>query len=187
MAKRAADDEQPYRPLLDANLVSAALSHVVTPGAPPRDADSARPASSATKPAESTKVELAKRIELIQVEPGGSVAPATPPRGEGRSAQELVEKFDHEKRILFTRGETQAIDRLVTTLAARLNAQVKVSHVIRALVSLLLHAEAEVDRRAGEAGTLVRPPNGDALALQRFELEIARILAAGMRDAGPIR
>jgi hypothetical protein len=110
-----------------------------------------------------------------------------PPRDERRIGQELVEKFDHEKRILFTRGETQAIDRLVTSLAARLNAQVKVSHVIRALVALLLHSEAEIDKRAGEAGPLVRPPNGDALALQRFEREIARIVASGMRDAGPLR
>jgi hypothetical protein len=114
-------------------------------------------------------------------------APRHLPPEQRPTGQELVEKFDQEKRILFTRGETQAVDRLVTSLAARLNTQVKVSHVIRALVSLLLHADAEIDKRAGEAGPLVRPPNGDALALQRFELEIAKIIAAGLRDAGPVR
>jgi hypothetical protein len=112
---------------------------------------------------------------------------AVPTREESKAPQIHVEKLDQEKRILFTRGETQAIDRLVTSLAARLNAQVKVSHVIRALVALLLHADAQVDRRAGESGPIVRPPNGDALALQRFELEIAKILADGIRDAGPVR
>jgi hypothetical protein len=128
-----------------------------------------------------------RRIGQIQPEQGTPGPSALPPREESRAPQALVEKFDQEKRILFTRGETQAIDRLVTSLAARLNAQVKVSHVIRALVALLLHSDAEIDKRAGEAGPLVRPPNGDALALQRFEHEIAKILAAGMRDAGPMR
>lgn len=190
MAKRAAPDEQPYRPLLDAALVSAALSQVPTPApapaAPPRVMELTRPVAPAAKVTESPRIEPARRIEQIQAEQATPHA-AGPIREEGRAPQALVEKFDQEKRILFTRGETQAIDRLVTSLAGRLNAQVKVSHVIRALVALLLHADAEIDKRAGEAGPLVRPPNGDALALQRFELEIARILAAGMRDAGPIR
>jgi hypothetical protein len=64
---------------------------------------------------------------------------------------------------------------------------VKVSHVIRALVDLLLHAEGEVDRRAGEVGQIVRPPNGDAKALQRFEREIGNIIGSALRDAGPVR
>src|SRR5882724_3977352 len=50
------------------------------------------------------------------------------------ASQAVVEKFDHEKRILFTRPESQAIDRLVVSLATRLNSQAKVSHVVRALV-----------------------------------------------------
>ena len=184
MAKRAAADEKPYRPLLDASLVTAALSQVVTPTPPPKEVEVSRPVAIAPKAGDLPRVEPPRRIEQIQ-EPAAQTG--APPRDERRVGQELVEKFDHEKRILFTRGETQAIDRLVTSLAARLNAQVKVSHVIRALVALLLHSEAEIDKRAGEAGPLVRPPNGDALALQRFEREIARIVAAGMRDAGPLR
>lgn len=188
MAKRAAPDEQPYRPLLDAALVSAALSQAVTPSVPPKEVDLARVASGRLgKATDVPKVEPLRRIGQIQAEPATQPVAAAPSREEGRVPQVHVEKFDQEKRILFTRGETQAIDRLVTSLAARLNAQVKVSHVIRALVALLLHADSHVDRRAGEAGTLVRPPNGDALALQRFELEIAKILADGIRDAGPVR
>lgn len=104
-----------------------------------------------------------------------------------QSVQAVVEKFDQEKRILFTRPESQAIDRLVVSLATRLNAQVKVSHVVRALVGLMLHAESEIDKRAGETGPLVRPANGDAQGLQRFEREIGRIFAAALRDAGPLR
>ena len=117
MAKRAAPNEEPYRPLLDTGLVSAVLA----------------------------------------------------------------------QPILFTKGESQAIDRLVASLADRVGAQVKVSHVMRALVALLLHAEGELDNRAGDAGPLSRPANGDAQALQRFEREIAKIVAAALRDAGPLR
>ena len=52
---------------------------------------------------------------------------------------------------------------------------------------LPLNAEVEVDRRAGESPTLVRPPNGDAKAMRRFEKEIAKVLGAAIRDAGPLR
>jgi hypothetical protein len=62
-----------------------------------------------------------------------------------------------------------------------------VSHVTRSLVTLLLNAEGELDRRAGESGPLVRPPNGDAKALQRFERAIARIIGSALRDAGPVK
>src|SRR5262245_49672488 len=185
MAKRAAPDEQPYRPLLDVGLISAALA--LTPS------------------------EAATRVKEVTLSRSGPKASREPPRpdlgrqNEGKAlgrlevesssktlferevTPSLVEKLDQEKRILFTWTETQAIDRLVTSLARRLNAQVKVSHVVRALIEILLNAEGEIDKRAGEAPPLVRPPNGDAQALQRFERDIARILALGFRDAPTLR
>ncbi len=184
MAKRAAPDEKPYRPLLDAELVNAALS-MATP-APTRQV-SAPPAS--PKVVEMPKAEPARRFEqsapLSISEPNERTTViddwAAP------SAQAVVEKFDQEKRILFTRPESQAIDRLVHALAVRLNAQIKWSHVIRALVALMLNAESEIDRRAGEAGPLNRPANGDGQGLQRFERELGRIIAAGFRDASPLK
>ena len=99
----------------------------------------------------------------------------------------LVEKFDQEKRMLLTRSESLAFDRLVTSLASQLNTQLKHSHVLRGLITLVLNAEREIDKRAGEAEKLVRPPNGDSKAIQRFEREIGKILADGLRDAGPLR
>jgi hypothetical protein len=136
---------------------------------------------------ELARPEPARREEPASVAREGADAPAGQPRGSTPAAQAFVEKFDQEKRILFTRAESQAIDRLVTSLALRTNAQVKVSHVVRALITLLLNAEAEVDRRAGESGPLIRPPNGDAKALQRFERDIARIIASALRDAAPLK
>ncbi len=182
MAKRSAPDEQPYRPLLDAGLMSAVLGQSASemPAAP------APPHTSSNKVVEMSRAEPSRRVEHTRPELDviSGLSEGERPR---QAAQLLVEKFDQEKRILFTRAETQAIDRLVTSLAVRLNSQVKVSHVMRALVGLLLNAEAEVDRRAGEGGPLVRPPNGDAQALQRFEKDIAKIIGAAIRDAGPVR
>src|SRR5262249_16417391 len=45
----------------------------------------------------------------------------------------------------------------------------KLSHMLRAYMTLLLHAEGEITKRARLTGPLHRPPNGDAVALARFE------------------
>jgi hypothetical protein len=188
MAKRAAPDEKPYRPLLDTELVNAALSN-------------AGPAALRSSPAQRHSAVEANVVEMrvanakLRIDQQDSLAAPTrtfdsaAENGSLKNEQErdLVERFDREKRILFTRPEEQAIDRLVTSLAARVNAQLKLSHLIRALVTLALHAEGQIDKRAGETPPLVRPPNGDAQGLQRFEREIGNILAAGLRDAGPLR
>lgn len=180
MAKRAAPDEQPYRPLLNPGL-AAALAKPVPQTSIPSDASAHR---LITKPA----VEPVQRIpevvkpSIVEFISSGSTSSEPKP-----TPSAVPPKFDHEKRILFTRSESEALDRLVTSLARRLNAQVKVSHVVRALVALTLHAEGEVDKRAGEAPNLTRPPNGDAHALQRFEREIAQIIGSALRDAPPLR
>jgi len=177
MAKRAAPDEKPYRTLLDADLVSAAIAHAI----PETNA------SAPSKVVDLPRSEAPRRVEATRQLPPPSVQRAIEPEVRTPAPAPFAEKFDQEKRILFTRSETQAIDRLVTSLAMRLNAQVKVSHLMRSLVALLLNAEAEVHKRAGEAGPLVRPPNGDGHALQRFEREIARIVGSAITDAGPVR
>lgn len=183
MAKRAPSDEQPYRPLLDQTLVSGALTTSVS--SPPQ---SMAPVQPPLQP--KVRDFPGWEVRSHHEPPIGYREAIDPPVGQGRKSlapQAFAEKLDQEKRILFTRQECQAIDRLVTSLATRLNAQVKVSHVMRALATLLLNAEGEVDRRAGEMGALVRPPNGDAKALQRFEREIAGIIGAALRDARPLK
>ena len=175
MAKRAAADEQPYRPLLDPSMMTAALAQVAPGVASGYPVPKGVPAGRSEPPL---------RAEFSRMLPEASEVLDEAPRGALQES--FVEKFDREKRILFTRKEGQAIDRLVTSLAARLNSQVKVSHLVRALVSLALRAEAHVDKRAGEVGPIVRPPNGDAQALQKYEREIASIVAAALRDAGPL-
>lgn len=187
MAKRAPIDERPYRPLLDPNIISAALERASTAD-PDIAAEEKETVPAAVKVVEIRRPDPPAKRSTPREEP--VVQASRLAQGEGTApalAQQLVEKFDQEKRMLLTRGESMALDRLVGALAMRFSAQVKLSHVLRALVALLLHAEDELDKRAGEVMGLVRPPNGDAKALQRFEREIARVLAAAIRDAGPLR
>ncbi len=185
MAKRAPTNEQPYRPLLDPNVISAALEKASTVTADGDDTEEYQPA---VKVVDIRRPDQAPRRAERQDQPVrqaprfGQTQDTAP-----NSAQQFGEKFDQEKRMLLTRTESMALDRLVGSLAMRFNTQVKLSHVLRALVALLLNAENELDQRAGEAIGLIRPPNGDAKALQRFEREIARVLAAAIRDAGPVR
>jgi hypothetical protein len=180
MAKRAAPDEQPFRPLLDAGLVAAAIANQATQGV------------STSQNAAQKVVDLPRSETMRRIEPHRTEAHEAQPKefereGRGRGPQPILEKFDKEKRILFTESETHSIDRLVNNLATRLKSQIKVSHLVRAIVALLLNAQGEIDKRAGEAEPLVRPPNGDSQAMQRFEREIAAIIGAALRDAGPIR
>lgn len=165
MARRAPVDEKPFRPL-DVSVLSSVLQHA--------------PEARGDQPQQSPRV-----VEVPLPSPR-SVPMAPTPAAAGAVLPE-VPRLDQEKRILFTREETQAIDRLIHNLAVRLRTQVKVSHVLRALTMLLLHAESQVDQRAGECGVMVRPSNGDYAALKEFEHGIARILVHAIRDAGELR
>lgn len=164
MARRAALDEKPFRP-----LDAAVLRSVLHPA----------PVASMEPGPEPSKL-AAPVLSPVRVTPPADVRP------EPDLAPKL-RQLDQEKRILFTREETQAIDRLVTALAARLNTQVKVSHVMRAATLLLLHAEGEIVRAAAAHGPMTRPPNGDMAALQRFERVLAVLLDRAVREALPLR
>ena len=172
MAKRAPTGELPYRPLLDPSVLNAALSPVLT--------------TAPVNELQKNIVEFARSSEQVRVEKpqvNKSVIDGNEPALE----LSFTEKLDQERRLLLTRTEGQALDRLVNSLALRLNTQVKASHVLRAMVTLLLNSEGDIDRRAGEADSMTRPPNGDLKGLQKFEAEIANIIGAGIRDAGPVR
>lgn len=165
MAGRAPVDEKPFRPL-GVSVLNSVMHH----------RPEARGTAAVARP-EPAVIELSTPARPVAAH-GEAVIPksmlAIPP----------LQRLDQEKRILFTREETQALDRLVNTLAMRLRTQVKASHVLRALTSLLLEAEAQLDQRAGESGSLTRPANGDFAALQRFEWELSVIIAHALRDAG---
>jgi hypothetical protein len=177
MAKRAPSGEEPYRPLLDAGVITAALTK-------------ASPASPELQTASSHVSDI--RTESFRRD-GRMTAERQPARSQPEdkrmlgAAPQMLEKLDQEKRMLLTRSESIALDRLVGSLASRVSTQVKLSHILRSLVTLILDAESHVDKRAGEVVGLMRPANGDFKAIQRFEREIGKILSAALRDSGPVR
>lgn len=177
MAKRAASDEKPFRPL-DASVLQSVMRH--SPASVPSSPTQSIGAPVSTPPVPTTVV------ELVSPAPRAGESHVSPEwgRSASRPVVPTVPKFNLERRVLFTQEESRAFDRLVQNLAVRLNTQVKASHVFRAVAMMLLRAEAHIDKRAGEKGSLTRPPNGDYAALQRYEKEIAAILSHALRDAG---
>jgi hypothetical protein len=97
-----------------------------------------------------------------------------------------VRGFTRTKRVLLTPEEERDIERLVDRVAERIGASLKLSHVLRACMSLLCHAEAEITRHA-TAHPTARPANGDTIALAQFEQAIARVLSLALRDAPVMR
>ncbi len=174
MAK-ANQSVEPFRPMLDLKLLQ----------------DVSAPPSRGPANIENKNVGLqsqATRSEIVGSLPAAQISPPTNNPSTFSSPElSTTEPLDQERRFLFSRSEAHGLDRLITNLAGRLDAQLKASHVIRALVLLLLNAEAAIDRRAGDAVSVARPPNGDLRGIKKFERSIASIIAAGLRDAGPLR
>ncbi len=167
MAKRVAQDERPYRPVEEA-LVRAVMSH-----------------QEAEPIVETVNAERAQRtngpLEAIPTEPPASktVAVQTP--------TVTVEKLTREKRVLLSASEEREIEHLISRIAEELGTPVKLSHMLRAYITLLLHAEKEIMKRARQVAPLHRPPNGDPVALASFEQRLAQILSLALRETLPLR
>lgn len=162
MAKRAPIHEAAYDPL-DQNLAKS----VMTP---------TRPA-----PAERLLTGGYAGPEAHRIERGGKTVP------EPEVNRNLgVRGITRTKRVLLTPEEERDIERLVDRVAECIGASLKFSHLLRACMSLLCHAEAEITRHA-TAHPMARPANGDSIALAQFEQRLARLLSLALREAPPIR
>jgi hypothetical protein len=172
MAKRAPKDELPFRPLLDTAIISQTRSTEAPVNAPKGE----------ERVTQTTRTDafFSKRVAPQIVPPPPVLTPNSLP-----SFPNVAEKIDQEKRMLLTRKESEALDRVVRMLATRLNAQIKLSHVLRGLTFLLLNSEGDLDRRAGEVGVLTRPPNGDVNGIKEFDRQIAKVISKALRDAAP--
>lgn len=179
MAKRAPADEKPYRPL-DDSLVRGVMfstgnaAPAVDPAPAPepvilRPTAEPTPARPAPKPA------------------AQAPARALPSRVVSPDPANLPPKLDREKRVLLTREEERALERVVSAVGAEIGTSLKLSHVLRACITLLLHSEDEILARAKQSPKLIRPANGDGPALTNFERSIAQIITAALRDARPLR
>lgn len=175
MGKRVAPDERPYRPVEEA-LVRSVLD--------PHEAPSVVEPTSANGSSQMPRPLVA--TDIVHPSPQEPLA-GTQGKNDEASHALIIEKLSCEKRVLLTRSEEREIERLVGRIAEELATPVKLSHMLRAYMTLILHAESEITKRARLTGPLHRPPNGDPVALARFEHQLAKILSAAFRDAPPLR
>lgn len=171
MGKRAPADEKPFNP------VEAALVRSVLAPEPP-------PPESPIVSIRSVAVETEER-ESAQI--NGAVRPKVLRGLQMQMPEPRPDKLNREKRVLLTQAEEHEIERLVSRVATEVATPVKLSHLLRACVLLLRHAEDQVVDQARQAGTLTRPSNGDPTALAEFEYRLAQILSAAFRDAQRLR
>lgn len=187
MAKRT--DEKPFRPLETA-LVSAVMTGnaaaaieepppaVAKPAAePPRNIDRPQAAEEGTPAVVRTvpRYEPPMPRRSIQRErPTAAVSP-------------LGERMEREKRVLVTPSEERILDRVVANIGAELGTSLKLSHVLRSCIRLMIHSENELIERARATGRTIRPPNGDLAAIEAFEKVVTNVLQTGIRNARPLR
>jgi len=185
MAKRVPKDDKPYRPL-EESLVRSVLAGQSAGGAQTAVAiaEPPPPESSAKPQPETADRRPTPRVVRPEPEPELERRPTPRP---ATVAEALPEKRDREKRMLLTRAEERDVERLVDRLANELGTSVKLSHVLRAYMMMLLHAEDEVLERARKSPGLIRPGNGNAPELAEFEKGLAQVLIGAFRDAPAIR
>ncbi len=90
-------------------------------------------------------------------------------------------------KFLLPQNERTDVLRLVNAIGEELQSSVEFSHIARAFVYLLKHAENEILKAARRHGPLKRPENRDVAGIAEFEQQIAGILRDAIRGTSPIR
>src|SRR5262245_18078888 len=148
MGKRAPADEKPFNP------VEAALVRSVLAPEPPQHEPST----------ESVDPMTVDKGEGTYPQSNGAPRPKLLRGLQMRMLEARPDKLNREKRVLLTQAEEHEVERLVSRVAVEVSTPVKLSHLLRACVALLRHAEDQVVDKARQAGILARPSNGDPAA-----------------------
>jgi hypothetical protein len=201
MAKKLPRNEQPYEPVKVALVESvirpvappgvlehppvkpASVPHRETPAAPIARPVEARQAAEAEKP---HRVDVHERVEGAEHERELSSTPKLQLTARQTIALD-ADRLVREKRCLLTRVEEIELEALVQRIAQELKTSVKFSHVLRAAMQVIRHAEDEIILAARAMGPVARPANSDATKLAEFELRLAALLSSALRRAPPLR
>jgi hypothetical protein len=140
MGKRAPADEKPFNP-----VEAALVRSVLAPEPPPPEMPSV--------PVQSSPVTEERRKEEAS-RPNGPARPKLLRGVQLHPAAPRPDKLNREKRVLLTQAEEHEIERLVSRVAAEVSTPVKLSHLLRACVTLLRHAEDQIADQARQAGAL---------------------------------
>lgn len=192
MAKRT--EERPFRPL-DAGLVqavmsgNAAVSTTQTPAPREEPVRAVEPVRTEEPPTQIRNEQGREPQPVVHRAPFQAEAPRRAVRHEAAkpSLSQLAERMEREKRVLLTASEERALERVVANIGAELGTSLKLSHVLRSCIRLVIAAEGDLVERARATGRIVRPPNGDLAAIEGFEKVVAAVLQAGIRSSRPIR
>jgi len=176
MAKRAPTTETPYSPL-DADLARSVMEGV-PPGEEAQAADPTAIAKASEKP-KKPKLPRSETDKLVELPIARNPAAVATPK--------IQKRLIREKSVLLSGDEERQIERLVDRIGEDLGTSLKLSHLLRACMALLCHAESELHSTAATFGPLIRPANGDAVALAQFEFNLAKLLSKALRDAPPLR
>jgi len=178
MARKHASDHQRYQPVDEAFIRSVPLAIGPAKSIPPTqthepvvEMKSAAPVKVATPPERVEDQHEDLRDDELDVRPE---VPAP-------------ERLDKPLKFRLPRSERLDVMRIVSRLGDQVQTSVEWSHVGRALVVLLRHAESEIVKQARRHGPLTRPPNDQAIALAEFEQRIAQILLRALREVAPLR
>src|SRR5918998_1208708 len=172
MAKRVPEGEKPYNP------VEASLVRAVILGAGPEEV------SEVGEKGEKLHIGEAPKLPPTTLEPPVAKVVNLP---RGKTSVQVPAQFlargsqAREKRVLLTHPEERELELLVNRVALELNTPVKLSHLLRACITLLRHSQNEIAERARQAPPLSRPPNGSPQELAEFEYRLAQILQTALR------
>jgi hypothetical protein len=155
MAKRAPAGEGTYNPL-DATLAQSVIQGTAAP--------EGRMTAEGTQSNGAAETPRSPRFSLTAKETSHS-------RGTLAKLPEAerTRSLSREKRVLLTSEEERQVERLVDRVGEGLGTSLKLSHLMRACMAVLCHAEEELLRHALDLQPLSRPANGDAVALAQFE------------------
>jgi hypothetical protein len=190
MAKRSTSTE-PYRPVRE-SLVSEVLGGATPPASPPSEGTPGAAAAAATA------------AELVPAPPSRPVVVKPPPAAAQRWERprapvvvpaadedqgELVfdnktERLTREKRVMLSATEEERVEDLVRSIARELRTPVKLSHVLRAFLGLVLRSREELLVQA-RVRPVERPPNGDTAAIAAFERSLGVLLDSALRLTRP--
>jgi len=179
MARKHSPDHQRYQPVDEAFIRSVPFALGTTQPAPINHESPSPPITqrSASVPP-SVKILPAQKIEDFN---------DSFDEQQEIQTTSVPERLEKPLKFRVPRSERNDVMRIVSRLGEQLQTSVEWSHVGRALVVLLRHAESEIIKQARKNGPLTRPANDQAIALAEFEQRIAQVLLRAFRDASPLR
>lgn len=213
MAKRLPADEKEFRPVaagleraqlsraksepVDANLVRSVIAGSVARAAPQSEPEDAPPAirfepqppataagNGVGEGASSTSAE-----NVVQLPAQRTERTQRRERDEDERPEKIsrsMERAIYQMRFKCTLTERDDVNELVRRHAREAGTALSFSHIMRAWVNILRHAEPDILRALKKAG-LRRPPNEDPIGLADYERDLAVVYLEALRRTQRMR